>query len=126
MLHFMMLPLRRYFDFRGASGRKEFWHFLLLSLLAGMAARAIDLALGASGLVSSEAVSVFDTSFSAGPAEYVTFVGLFMPWISLLIRRLHDIRRSGWWVLLYFIPIVGFVLLIVLALKRGTRAADHS
>ena len=118
----MILPLRRYFDFSDASGRKEFWHFLLLSLLVGMAARAIDLALGASGLVSSSTISLFDTSFSAGPAEYATFVALFIPWISLLVRRLHDIGRTGWFVLLYFIPIVGFFLLIILALKRGNRA----
>lgn len=54
----------------------------------------------------------------------VTLV-LFIPSLSVSVRRLHDIDRTGWWLLLGLIPILGWIVLIVFACQKGTAGANR-
>ena len=97
----MIEPLRRYADFGGRSRRAEYWWFILFGFLLSLAAALIDRILGLTTLGVGTLVSL----------------GLFIPQLAVGFRRLHDLDRSGWW-------LVGpLVLAIPLGLVVGFSAA---
>ncbi|KFN21240.1 DUF805 domain-containing protein [Aeromonas bestiarum] len=99
MCSFYLLAWRRYADFSGRSSRKEFWMFMLVHVLVTLMCIALDV--GINGLSGLEVgYSVVST----------------IPMIAVIVRRLHDIDRSGWWGWIFFVPGVGpFVLIYLLA-----------
>ncbi|MEP1768090.1 MAG: DUF805 domain-containing protein [Sulfitobacter sp.] len=88
----------RYVDFRTRSTRSQFWWWSLWSILFGIAASIVDAIIG------------FGDS---GPVNGLVSLAILLPSIAVAIRRLHDIGRSGWWYLFVFLPIIGWILLIV-------------
>jgi uncharacterized membrane protein YhaH (DUF805 family) len=88
----------RYVDFKSRSTRSQFWWWTLWSILISIASGAVDASIGA---------------VDAGPVGLVTSLAMFLPSIAVSIRRLHDIGRTGWWLLIWFIPIIGWIVLIV-------------
>lgn len=103
-----------YFNFSGRSGRPEYWWFVLFSVIASAVATAIDhFALGYGWLDG------------IGPVDLAFLAVTIIPSLAVSVRRLHDIGRSGWWLLILFIPIVGFIILIVWACKKGETGANQ-
>jgi uncharacterized membrane protein YhaH (DUF805 family) len=94
---------KRYFEFSGRSRRSAFWFFVLFNVIIGICANVLDNILG--------------TVFPSGTGALGTLYGLaaLIPGLSVSVRRLHDTGRSGWWLLLDFVPIVGWIILIVWA-----------
>ena len=80
-----------YVCFAGRFGRREYWMFVLFSIIIQV---ALD-------IVRLDMISM------------LVSLGLLLPSLGLGARRLHDIGKSGWWLLLGFIPIVGWIILIV-------------
>lgn len=121
---------RRYTDFKGRSSRSEFWWFYLFAFIAGIILmlpimgpymRMVnDIAAG--GQPDPSGV------FGIMALPYAIFVLVnFIPGIALVVRRLHDLDKSGWWylllVVLYFIPLVNLIAVIVFIVfmcRRGT------
>jgi uncharacterized membrane protein YhaH (DUF805 family) len=99
-MEWALLPLKKYSDFTGRSRRKEFWLFILLMIVVSVVATTIDSMLGMSGLI----FGVY------GPLTLIVALALLTPQLSVSIRRLHDTNRSGWWVLLGFVPVVTMIL----------------
>jgi uncharacterized membrane protein YhaH (DUF805 family) len=97
---------RNYVNFSGRATRSEFWYWVLFAVLASIAAGLIDIALF--GLEGSSAI------------ESLVGLALFLPGLAVSVRRLHDLDRSGWWVLLGLIPLVGVIILIIWNCQRGT------
>ncbi|WP_310476798.1 DUF805 domain-containing protein [Sandarakinorhabdus sp.] len=77
----MLLPLKRYAQFSGRSPRAEYWWFALFSFLISLPAAILDVALG---------LQLFNPIVS---------LGLLLPSIAVGVRRLHDLDRTGWWLL---------------------------
>jgi uncharacterized membrane protein YhaH (DUF805 family) len=48
-----------------------------------------------------------------------------LPSIAVAVRRLHDTDRSGWWLLMFLLPLVGFIVLIVFLCQRGTQGQNR-
>jgi len=92
---------RGYVDWRGRSTRPEYWYWQLL-------------------VVPVSALGGFFTPFS-----FIFTLVTVLPSLSVQIRRLHDIDRSGWWALLAFIPIIGWVVLIIWGCKKGTAGKNR-
>ncbi|GFZ83314.1 DUF805 domain-containing protein [Elstera cyanobacteriorum] len=94
---------RQFFEFKGRAARSEYWYFTLFSFLTQILGGVLDDIVGANGALSG-------------------FVGLalFFPSLAVLFRRLHDIDRTGWWWLLTFVPILGWIVLIVFCCTKGT------
>lgn len=95
-MHWYVDVLKKYATFSGRAGRPEFWMFTLISFVISIVLAVIDSALGTApviGLVYSLAV--------------------LLPGLAVGVRRLHDIDRSGWWLLLALIPILGSIVLLV-------------
>ncbi|WP_332685842.1 DUF805 domain-containing protein [Devosia sp.] len=91
----------RYFEFSGRSTRMQYWMFFLVQTVLFGAAIAIDYRMGGFG----------DPRNIQAPATlFITFVHL-VPGVTVQVRRLHDIGKSGAWYLLHFVPFGGLVLL---------------
>lgn len=104
--------MQRYFDFAGRSTRSQYWLYMLTFVLLIIAAIIID---GFAGNLEGD-----------GPAfvtGIVNVVHLIPNW-SVTVRRLHDTGRSGWWVLLGFVPLVGQIVLLVW-LCGGSKAGAN-
>ena len=86
--------------------------FTLLSVIAVIAAALIDLMFG----FGSE---------QNGPVGIVVSLTFLIPSLSVSVRRLHDVDRSGWWLLLALIPILGWIVLIVWNCTDGTRGTNQ-
>jgi uncharacterized membrane protein YhaH (DUF805 family) len=93
--------LQKYVGFSGRARRSEYWWFALFGLIVSIVAGILD---GAFGLMSDANVGVIGA---------IASLALLLPSIAVAIRRLHDTSRSGWWILIGLIPIVGWIILIV-------------
>ncbi len=93
---------RKYTDFNGRAVRSEFWHFQLFLVIVGFCLMPLD----------SYIFGVGFTDDDIGPLSLVWTFAAIIPQIAVGARRLHDIGRSGWWLLL-ILTIVGIVVLIV-------------
>lgn len=99
--------LGQYAGFRGRARRSEFWWWNLFTLLVGLAVAATEVSLGIGGETS-------------GPVSTLLALVLLLPNLSVSVRRLHDSSRSGWWLLIAFVPLAGLVVLLVFFLAPST------
>jgi uncharacterized membrane protein YhaH (DUF805 family) len=109
------LPLKRYAEFTGRSRRKEYWMFVLLSIGIYIIASVLDGIAGLNGMIVG----------TYGPITALVALGLLVPTLAVSIRRLHDSDRSGWWLLLGLVPLVGEIIVLVLMVLEGTRGANR-
>lgn len=103
--------LRRYADFTGRSTRSQYWFFMLGYFVVGLVGIFIDAA-----------------SSSGEPSGVVTgLISLahLLPSWAVLVRRLHDTDRSGWWILIALIPLVGAITLIVFCCTPSQPRANR-
>ena len=93
----------KYATFSGRASRSEYWYFLLFYLLVNIGANFV-----ASG-------PVWYGPGAGGPLLALIPLAFFLPSIAVAVRRLHDIDRTGWWLLIAFIPVIGAIVLLVFA-----------
>ena len=99
--------LRKYVDFNGRARRTEYWFWTLFLVVSFIAASIVDRVIGV-------------------PIFYPLFVlSTILPSLAMAARRLHDIDRSGWWILLSFIPIVGSIILFIWALMESSPGENR-
>ena len=91
-------------NFEGRSSRSEYWWFTLFGIMVGLSTTFLDVKLGyfQFDIYSEEIPSIFDF----GPASLISSAVLFLPILSLSVRRLHDLGYSGWFALLLYIPLI--------------------
>ena len=99
---------RRYSDFGGRSSRSEFWLWSLFTLVASISLGILDLIIGTIGAL----VAVFS-------------LVVLIPSLAVEVRRLHDIDRSGWWLLISPIPLIGVIVLIVWLATAGHEGPNR-
>jgi len=103
-MEFFFRAYKNYANFQGRDTEKEYWIFYFIYL-------AIYIFLGtADNILNTE-------GFLSGVFVLISII----PSIAIATRRLHDIDKSGWWQLLYLVPIIGFIILIVFFIKQGTE-----
>jgi len=122
-MDYMLMPFMRYFDFAGRSRRKEYWMFFLLNLIIITVMTTVLFGLGFS--MDPYAAS------SGGPVTWLIFavMGLYslivlIPSIAVQVRRFHDQDKSGWFVLINFVPYIGGLIVLVFMLLEGTRGPN--
>jgi uncharacterized membrane protein YhaH (DUF805 family) len=91
----------QYATFSGRARRAEYWWFFLAYVIAAVVASVIDGMIGISLL------------------SWVLSLGLLVPSLAVGVRRLHDTDRSGWWLLIGLVPLVGAIVLLVFACLDG-------
>lgn len=128
-MDWMLLPLRRYAQFSGRAQRKEYWMFFLFVLIVFAIAMVIDNLLGFG--TTTRYAAVTDNSAAAGfnstggIVTLLAMLALLLPSIAVAVRRLHDIDRSGWWLLIGLIPLAGAIVLLVFYCTDGTRGPNR-
>jgi uncharacterized membrane protein YhaH (DUF805 family) len=95
--------LKKYADFTGRARRKEYWMFVLIYII-------INIVL---------AVLVLDI------ISMLVGLAMIVPSISVGARRLHDTGRSGWWQLIYLVPLIGFIVMIVFLVQDSHETNDY-
>ena len=103
--------LKKFATFDGRASRSEYWWFQFFYALVGFFAVIID--------------SMFvDNSVTWGPLEIVSTLILFLPATAVFARRLHDVNKSGWWLLLIF-TVIGIIPLIYWACKKSDEKENR-
>ena len=97
----------RYSLFKGRSRRSEYWWIQLFLVLTNLAVAAIDLAL------MNGDVDRFIANGGGGVVGLIWILVTIVPALAVLVRRLHDTGKSGWWVLIGFVPLIGGIVLLV-------------
>jgi uncharacterized membrane protein YhaH (DUF805 family) len=100
--------LKKYAVFSGRARRKEYWMFFLFNLIIGIILLAIDKMTG----------SINETT-GMGILETIYSLAVLIPAIAVAVRRLHDTDRSGWWLLIALIPLIGAIILLVFMVQDG-------
>lgn len=124
-MEWMLMPLRRYADFQGRSRRKEYWMFTLLIVLVMAMLFVPIMILGMAGSAGDRS-SMFGLVGGTGMTVLAIFyLAILLPAIAVQVRRFHDQDRSGWMVLLGFIPYIGGLILLVFMCLEGTRGPNR-
>jgi uncharacterized membrane protein YhaH (DUF805 family) len=101
---------RNYATFAGRAARSEYWFWTLFAILVGSAAAILDAA--------------FFPDVSEHPVHSLASLALFLPGLAVSVRRLHDIGRTGWWLLITLTGI-GLILLLIWFCLRGTTGPNR-
>lgn len=105
-MNWYLAVLKNYAGFSGRARRKEYWMFVLFNFLVAVVLAGIGMAIETTILSAVYSLAVLIPSLAVG------------------VRRLHDTGRSGWWLLLVFIPFVGAIILIVFFAGEGETAPN--
>ena len=98
--------LKKYAVFNGRARRKEYWFFFLFNILASILLAVIDMAIGS-----------FNAEAGMGLLGGIYALAVLIPSIAVSVRRLHDTGRSGWWLLIALVPIIGVIVLVIFMLQ---------
>lgn len=112
--------LSKYATFSGRAARPEYWWWVLATIILFLVLGVIDGALVAPML----GFEAFEPT-AGQPISLIASLGLLIPNLAVAARRLHDTDKSGWWLLLGLIPLIGNLVLIFLLVQRGTEGANR-
>lgn len=108
-----------YANFNGRARRSEYWYFRLFTVLILLSAITIGSIIG----------SLFDNVFAGLGFAYILFalysLLMILPSIAVLVRRLHDVDKSGWFFLVSLIPLVGAIWLLIVLCTEGTSGDNQ-
>ena len=100
-----------YSNFNGRARRKEYWMWTLFYCIFIVIASVLDGIIGIDLMKDSEA--------SEGVVWLIVCLAHVIPGIAVAVRRLHDVGKSGWFLLISFVPVIGAIWLLVLLCKDG-------
>ena len=101
---------QKYVVFSGRARRPEYWYFVLFGFILVLVLTIVDLI-------------VFGTS--SGVFSTLGALALFLPSLAVAARRLHDIDRSAWWILIVLVPLIGGIVLLIWMCVRGTPGPNR-
>ncbi|GAB3839400.1 DUF805 domain-containing protein [Kribbella italica] len=104
--------LKKYVVFSGRARRKEFWMFTLFSTIISIVLGVVDRLIGT------------DNSSGTGLLGGIYSLLVLLPSLGVMVRRLHDTNRSGFWIFIGLIPIIGWIVLLVFAIQEGTAGEN--
>ncbi len=104
---------KNYANFQGRARRKAFWMFALFNIIAIVVLTSVE---GFIGLRGDGSYGILSGLYS---------LAVILPAIALAVRRLHDTGRSGWWILIGLIPLVGPIVLLVFYVQDSQPGANQ-
>jgi uncharacterized membrane protein YhaH (DUF805 family) len=102
--------LKKYAVFTGRARRKEYWYFFLITLIISIILSLLDGSFGDGGM------GILTTLYS---------LAVLIPGIAVSVRRLHDIGRSAWWLLIGLVPFLGGIVLLVFMVLDSTPGENQ-
>jgi len=94
--------LKKYAVFSGRARRREYWFFVLFSVIVTVVLTFIDNMIG-----------LYDMETGVGLLSAIYSLAVLIPSIAVGVRRLHDTNRTGWWLLISLIPAIGVIVLFI-------------
>ena len=115
-MHWYIDVLKKYTVFSGRARRKEFWMFFLFSTIISVILAVVDQFMGWQFEMGGDIIGFLSTLY---------YLAVVVPYLAVIVRRLHDTERTGWWMLIAFIPFVGVLILLVFLILQGTRGDNR-
>jgi uncharacterized membrane protein YhaH (DUF805 family) len=106
--------LKKYAVFGGRARRKEYWYFVLFNIIIIIVLTFIDVMTG-----------TYNQQANIGLLSGIYILVVLIPGIGVAVRRLHDTDRSGWWLLIGLIPLIGGIVLLVFMLQDSKPGANQ-
>ncbi len=104
---YMKVVKENYANFKGRARRKEYWMFFLFNMIFVMVLAIVDFVIGTFPLLYG-----------------IYLLGLIIPSLAVFVRRMHDIGKSGWWIFIGLIPLIGTIWLLVLLCTDGNTGEN--
>jgi uncharacterized membrane protein YhaH (DUF805 family) len=102
-----LATLKKWSDFSARASRTEYWMFFLFNIIIAIVLGVIDTIIGSPGIIG-----------------LIFALALLIPGIAVTVRRLHDTDRSGWWLLIGFVPLIGGIVLLVFLVLDSTPSEN--
>ncbi|KGD65230.1 hypothetical protein Y5S_01664 [Alcanivorax nanhaiticus] len=106
-MQWYLAVLKNYAGFSGRAHRTEYWMFVLFNIIISFVLGFVEGLFGGPGILG-----------------LIYSLAVLIPGIAVAIRRLHDTGRSGWWLLISLVPVVGFIVLLVFMVLEGESGAN--
>jgi uncharacterized membrane protein YhaH (DUF805 family) len=113
-MNWYRVALKQYATFEGRARRKEYWYFALGNFVAIVVLSIVDMMIG-----------TFDPKAGIGLLSGLYTLAVFIPGVSVSVRRLHDIDRRGWWLLIGLVPFVGWLVIVVFACQDSQPGGNR-
>ncbi len=113
-MNWFLEALRKFATFSGRSRRSEYWYFTLVYLIAAIILSVLDIATG-----------LYDKSTGIGVLSAIFAIAMILPSLSVSVRRLHDTNRSGWWLLIALVPLLGAIVLLIFMVLDSEAGANR-
>lgn len=120
-MQWYLKALKQYADFGGRARRTEFWMFVLVNVVISIVLGIIDTATGTANAYAVGGMA----SYSPGILGGIYALAVLIPSIAVTVRRLHDTDRSGCWIFIQLIPVVGSIVMLVFTCIEGTRGPNR-
>ena len=112
-MKWFLKALRQYADFKGRARRKEYWMYTLFVIIFAIVVTILDFVLGLRLTITE--LDELNIPVELGLLNTLLGLALFIPSWAVLVRRLHDVGKSGWWCLIVFIPsIINAIIMLTL------------
>jgi len=118
--YFVKILKERYAQFDGRATRSEYWYFILYYFILSFIMALLDTFFVNPFLLHATP----EEASKGGILGLLLAVGLLVPSIAVAVRRLHDIGKSGWWLLLGLVPVVGVLVLIYLYAQDSQKGEN--
>ncbi len=120
-MNYYLNVLRNYASFNGRASRKEYWMFFLFNVIFAIIAMVLDSMLGSTFKIDTMNGSL---NLPYGYIYLLYVLVLLLPGLAVAVRRLHDIGKSGWNLLIALIPLVGPIWILVLLATSGNQGEN--
>lgn len=107
-MEWYLAVLKNYAGFSGRARRKEYWMFLLFNMIIAVVLGFIEGLFGSPGILGS-----------------IYSLAVLVPSIAVSMRRLHDTGRSGWWMLIGFVPLIGAIVLLIFFVQDSMQGSNQ-
>lgn len=112
--YYLDILTNKYSDFSGRARRKEYWYWTLNYIIVLLIAMVMDNLLGLN-------FELLGQDLGYGWLYLIVGITHFLPGLSMVIRRLHDVGKSGWFYFIILIPLIGIIWMLVLVCSDGVK-----
>ncbi|GAA0585460.1 DUF805 domain-containing protein [Caenispirillum bisanense] len=106
--------LKNYAQFNGRALRSEYWFFVLFNIIVSIILAVVDSVTG-----------TYSDGAGLGLLGGLYTLAVIIPSLAVGVRRLHDVDKSGWWLLIAFIPVLGILVLLYFMVIKGSEGDNR-
>ena len=121
-MKYYLAVLKNYAGFTGRARRSEYWYFVLFNMIFAFVAMGLDNLLGITFKING---AYGAQSLQYGYIYVLYALVMFIPGLAVAVRRLHDIGKSGWFLLIALIPIAGWIWILVLLFTDSNNGPNR-